>query len=77
MKYAFVGIVGGHIAVSSICNEGRVLFVLQDDGNGIPESVSFENSTGFGLQLVHALAQKLDGSIRLERGNGTKFVLEF
>ncbi len=77
MKYAFTGKDSGHIVVSAISNNNHVRIVVQDDGNGIPESISFENSTGFGLQLVHALVQQLDGTIQLERGKRTKVILEF
>ncbi len=77
MKYAFVGRNKGLITVSAINDNDHIIISVQDDGNGMPESVSFENSTGFGLQLVHALTQQLNGVIRIERRNGTKVVLEF
>ena len=65
------------IIVSATSCDRHVIISVQDNGNGMPECVSFENSTGFGLQLVHALAQQLDGTIQLERGKGTKLILEF
>jgi len=77
MKYAFVNKGNGFISVSAKNTGRHVAITIQDDGNGIPESIPFENSTGFGLQLVQALTQQLQGSIRMERGNGTKFILEF
>lgn len=77
MKYAFNGKQDGQINVSAKLLDKRVTIIVQDDGIGIPESVSFENSTGFGLQLVDALARQLDGTVGLERGNGTKITLEF
>jgi len=76
MKYAFIGRSDGLITVSAAISNVHITISVQDNGNGIPESVTFENSTGFGLQLVHALTQQLDGTIRIERGNGTKVVLE-
>jgi PAS domain S-box-containing protein len=77
MKYAFVGRKSGLITVSAIIAEGHVAISVADNGNGIPESVSFENSTGFGLQLIHGLSRQLKGIIRIERGNGTRILLEF
>jgi two-component sensor histidine kinase len=50
---------------------------IADNGNGMPRSVDFENSTGFGLVLVKALTQQIGGTIGIERGNGTKIRLEF
>jgi len=77
MKYAFAGRDEGVITVSVSLNNDRVILVFEDNGNGVPESVEMEKSTGFGLQLVALLADQLKGSIRLERGNGAKFILEF
>jgi len=76
-KYAFTDSDNGLIVVSATKNSEQVTIFVQDDGIGIPESVSFDNSTGFGLQLVYALAQQLEGKIRIERGNGAKVELEF
>jgi PAS domain S-box-containing protein len=77
MKYAFKGRAHGLVTVAAAAAGDSVVISIQDDGIGMPESVSFENSTGFGLQLVNALAQQLGGTIHIERGNGTKIVLEF
>ncbi len=77
MKYAFTGRDSGVITVNAVKNENLVVISLSDNGNGIPESISFESSTGFGLNLVGMLTTQIGGSIRIERGDGTKFVLEF
>jgi two-component sensor histidine kinase/DNA-binding response OmpR family regulator len=77
MKYAFVGRPSGKITVSAGREGRRVSFSVQDDGIGMPESVSFDSSSGFGLMLVGLLVKQLDGSIRIDRGGGTKFSLEF
>jgi len=77
MKYAFNGRDTGLITVNATNSTGHVTLFVQDNGIGMPESVNFENSSGFGLQLVQGLTQQLEGKIRIERGNGTKVVLEF
>jgi len=77
MKYAFIGRPGGEIAVSASLKDDLVTVIVADDGNGMPESIDFDNSTGFGLVLVRGLTQQLGGSIRIERGKGTRIVLEF
>jgi PAS domain S-box-containing protein len=77
MKYAFRGRESGLVTVSVTNAGGHVNIVVQDDGIGIPESVSIEDSAGFGLRLIHALARQLDGTIRMERENGTKVVFGF
>ena len=77
LKYAFKGRASGLISVSALSANGHISVSVQDDGNGLPESVNFKESTGFGLQLVHALTQQLKGSVRIERAKGTKVVVEF
>jgi len=77
MKYAFAGRDSGVLKVSAKMKDKRAEIIIQDDGVGIPETVSFENSTGFGLDLTRMLAKQLGGSITIERVEGTKFVLEF
>ncbi|MCX6560730.1 MAG: sensor histidine kinase [Candidatus Aminicenantes bacterium] len=77
MRHAFAGRDEGSIIVSASAKDGRVTLVIEDDGSGIPESVDLANPGGFGLQLVGLLTAQLDGTLRIERGKGTRFVLEF
>jgi PAS domain S-box-containing protein len=77
MKHAFPGRDKGSITISAAVSDNRVALVITDDGIGLPESVSFENSTGFGMALVNMLAKQLHGTVKIERGKGTKFILEF
>jgi len=77
MKYAFTARDNNLITVSATLTEQKVSIIISDNGNGIPESVTFENSTGFGMQLVGMLTEQIDGKINIERENGTRFVLEF
>ncbi len=84
MKYAFTDVTDRMIKVSAGVytdlkqnKESLASIIIQDNGNGMPESVDFENSAGFGLQLVSMLTKELHGTIRIERGKGTKIILEF
>ncbi len=78
MKHAFVGKEQGKISASLSIDEGQAIMTIQDDGIELPESVSFENpAAGFGFKLVSMLINQLDGSIQIERGNGTKFTIKF
>ncbi len=76
MKYAFPG-GGGIITVSAFLEKGIVTFIISDNGAGMPESITFENSTGFGMKLIRMLTEQIGGSIKIERGDGTRFVIEF
>lgn len=79
MKYAFAGKPGGSIEVRASFDRARdrVAMSIRDDGNGMPESVGFGKSPGFGLTLVGMLTEQLGGDIRIERERGTRIVLEF
>jgi two-component sensor histidine kinase len=77
MKYAFTGRTDGVISVTVSKKEKRITIIIADNGNGIPETITFKNSSGFGMQLVDMLTEQLGGNIRIERGGGTRFVLEF
>lgn len=77
MKYAFTGKSDGTIEISATIEGKKVTLSVADDGCGIPDSVSFNHSTGFGLELVHGLTQQISSTIRIERESGTKIILEF
>ncbi len=77
MKYAFNGRNDGLISVAATLEDKKVSIVISDNGNGIPESVNFENSEGFGMKLISILTEQIRGNIRIERNNGTKFILNF
>lgn len=77
MKYAFVGREENRILVAVTEAEGLVSVTVQDNGVGCPSSVDFAGSTGFGLTLVGALAEQIDGAVRIEREGGTRVVLSF
>jgi two-component sensor histidine kinase len=77
MKYAFTGRNEGLIVVTVLMKDGKVIITIQDNGIGIPDTIDIENSTGFGLQLVSMLTKQMEGTISLERVNGTKVMIEF
>ena len=77
MKYAFTGRDEGIITVSGEIKDDIVSFVVEDNGVGIPLFVDFKNSSGFGMKLVDMLTNQIGGRIKIERGEGTRFILEF
>jgi len=58
-------------------NGSLVSLIYKDSGPGLPDSVTLENSQGFGLQLVRMLSEQIGGTVKFERVGGTKFVIEF
>jgi two-component system CheB/CheR fusion protein len=77
MKHAFINRDNGLIRISFSLNDAHATLTVEDNGTGIPESVDLETPAGFGMQLVSLLTQQLDGTIRIERDSGTRYVLEF
>jgi PAS domain S-box-containing protein len=77
IKYAFVGCEGAAIRVSAKRFGQRVEMAVADNGCGIPASLDFDKSPGFGLQLVAGLARQIAGSARIEREEGTRVIIEF
>lgn len=77
MKYAFDGRNDGVISVSIQRSGKNISLVVQDNGVGIPPSINFQNTAGFGFVLVNLLTQQLGGTIRIERKKGTRIVMEF
>jgi PAS domain S-box-containing protein len=77
MKYAFKDINEKVMTISAAVNNDHVRIILGDNGKGIPAAITMDNSTGFGLQLVSMLTRQIGGQMKIERDNGTKFILEF
>jgi len=77
MKYAFTGRGNGLIKITAKILDNCMTVTIADNGIGIPESINIATSSGFGLQLVDMMTKQLRGTIKIERNNGTKFILEF
>jgi two-component sensor histidine kinase len=50
---------------------------IGDNGIGIPSHIDIKQTQTLGLQLVDTLIEQIDGSLKLERNNGTKFSIKF
>ncbi len=77
MKYAFEGRDKGLVTVSAMASENHLTIAISDNGIGISESIDIANFGGFGFQLLDMMTRQLHGTIKIERDNGTKFILEF
>nr|WP_255668582.1 PAS domain S-box protein [Methanocella sp. CWC-04] len=78
LKYAFPNGRKGKISIKlKPKNIDRMVLTIMDDGIGLPEEKNIDNNKSLGLQLVHALTEQINGSIRLYRNDGTRFEIEF
>ena len=77
MRHAFVEKSSGNALVTFQVDDGWGVLVVQDDGRGLPDSIDFKKSRTLGLRLVYLLSNQIGGTVRAERGNGTKVIVEF
>jgi len=58
--------------------ENGVELMVSDNGVGIPKGFDLKTADSLGLKLVKMLVEnQLDGSIKMESNNGTKFTIKF
>ena len=74
MKYAFRGR-GGALLIGAERRGERVRFSLRDDGPGLPEGA--RDSGGFGLELLHGLAEQLGARLNLRNDGGLAAELDY
>ncbi len=77
MKHAFEGVSDREITLSISRKDSLVTLTYEDNGTGMPPTVDFDHSPGFGMFLVKMLVQQLGGSLHLNRSAGTSVVLAF
>jgi PAS domain S-box-containing protein len=79
IKYAFVkekqG--SGEINLEMKCKAERMMMIVSDNGVGLPEKIDLVNSDSLGLQLIITLIDQLNGTVEIERINGTKYTISF
>ncbi len=76
LKYAFPnnrGIIS--LQVKQLNN--HITIKLQDNGVGLPEGFSIQDSKGFGLLLTEMLCQQINAQLSFEVNNGTTWIIEF
>jgi len=78
LKHAFPGGRKGELKIGlSKDKDDKFTLIVKDNGVGFPENLDYRNTDSFGMQLVNMLVEQLNGSLRLERKEGTKFTIEF
>lgn len=77
-KHAFPEGRTGRVRVELRATAGQALMLrVGDTGCGFPDDLDFRATESLGLQLVCALAEQLQGTIALERTEGTHFTILF
>lgn len=77
-KYAFPNGRNGTISVQLERKGSDVAeLVIADDGPGLPASYDENTSKGFGLFLIRALVDQIEGSLSIKKEPGAEFVILF
>ena len=73
LKHAFPQGREGTISIHGEENGDIITLVVRDDGIGIPADLDWKNTTSLGMRLVTSLVDQVDGTIELDRSQGTTF----
>lgn len=77
IKYAFPNDGFGSVRIILRPNGAGYELLFSDDGSGMGDQGSYLRDGSFGLQLIEALAQQINGQMRMLKGAGTTFCLSF
>lgn len=79
LAHAFPGNRHGEIRISvDVNNKDEVELKVADNGIGIPPDIDFRQTKTLGLRLINILVEdQLEGTIKLDRQNGTEFNIRF
>ncbi len=76
IKHAFPGNRAGRIVIRFRRGE-RYSLMVADNGVGLSPAVEPGSSPSFGMQLIDVFVKQLNGSLLIDRTEGTKFTIEF
>ena len=78
LKHAFPERKAGEITITLQCRNKHFELIIGDNGIGFPEDIDFRNiKSSLGLKLVNSLINQLDGTIELDKSQGTHYTIKF
>lgn len=77
IKHAFPDKKGKIMVKLEIDSDENLILMVSDDGVGLPKDSDIDSIKKFGLKLIQALIQQLDGKLTFESKNGTTFCIKF
>jgi two-component sensor histidine kinase len=79
LKHAFSDAVSGEISISLYKNKNHdIEIIIRDNGIGLADNIGWNTTSSLGLSLVYDLVtEQLEGSITIERNQGTIFNIQF
>jgi len=77
LKYAFPKDRVGTITIDFRRTGEHYILIVKDDGVGLPKKIVLDTIETLGLQLVNSLVAQIQGTLTLQRENGTEYRIEF
>lgn len=77
VKYAFTGRESGHIHITVRTAGNAYELIYTDNGNGCTDGPGERTQRSFGMELIKALADQLNGDLRPAKAEGTGYRLTF
>jgi two-component sensor histidine kinase len=78
IKHAFPEERSGKIAISfHLDKDGLYTLIVKDDGVSMPPGFDFQETETLGLKLVSTLTEQIEGTLSLEKNEGTCFKIQF
>jgi two-component sensor histidine kinase len=77
LKYAFKGRKKGRLSIYLHEEDNEIVIAIKDDGVGLPKDFAFEKNNSLGIQLVYALIDQLDATVKVNQAEGTEFLIRF
>ncbi|MCK9579297.1 MAG: PAS domain S-box protein [Methanoregula sp.] len=75
LKHAFPNSREGIISISGSEENNLISLVIRDNGVGMPKDLDWKNTSSLGMRLVTSLVDQVDGTITLDRENGTAYTI--
>lgn len=77
MKYAFNNQISQPtISIKTKKQLDSVVITIADNGTGLPEDFNLDNHESFGINLIKMLSEQINAELKIESGNGTKWLLK-
>lgn len=77
LKYAFPKDRTGVITIDFRRTGEHYILIVKDDGVGLPKKIVLDTIETLGLQLVNSLVAQIQGTLTMQRENGTEYRIEF
>ena len=66
------------IEIGSEEEDARIIYYVKDNGVGLPQGFSFENSRSLGMEIINSLSEQICATVNYtSTQHGTEFLIRF